>query len=100
MRAAGAGVAGIGAAACAACCAGPILGALGAIGLASAAGFLLAGSVAIVAGLLAAAVLVARRRRRPGTCGAATGPVPVELGARPATTGLAGVAGSAGHEPT
>lgn len=65
---AGAGVLGVGVAACAACCAGPILGALGAIGIASAAGYLVAGSIAIVIGLAAAAATVGRRRRRRATC--------------------------------
>jgi mercuric ion transport protein len=69
---AGAGVLGVGVAACAACCAGPILGALGAIGIASAAGYLVAGSLAVAAGLLAVAVLVVRRRRRR-VAGAAPG---------------------------
>jgi hypothetical protein len=64
---AGAGALGVGVAACAACCAGPILGALGAVGIASAAGYLVAGSLALLVGLLAAAVVVTRRRRRP-TC--------------------------------
>lgn len=65
---AGAGVLGVGVAACAACCAGPILGALSAIGIASAAGYLVAGSFAIVAGLLAAALVLVRRRRRRAAC--------------------------------
>ncbi len=66
----GAGVLGVGAAACVACCAGPILGALSAIGIASFAGYLLAGSVAIVVGVAAIAVLLVRRRRRASACGA------------------------------
>jgi hypothetical protein len=65
---AGAGVLGVGVAACAACCAGPILGALSAVGIASAAGYLVAGSLAIVVGLLAAAFVVVRRRRRHAAC--------------------------------
>lgn len=65
---AGAGALGVGVAACAACCAGPILGALGAIGIASAAGYLVAGSLAILAGLLAATVVVVRRRGRRPAC--------------------------------
>jgi hypothetical protein len=65
---AGAGVLGVGAAACAACCVGPILGALSAIGIASAAGYIVAGSLALVGGLLAAAFVVVRRRRRRLAC--------------------------------
>ena len=89
---AGAGVLGVGVAACAACCAGPILGALSAVGIASAAGYLVAGSLAIVVGLLAAAFVVVRRRRRRTGCappadtvtfvGAPTlAPEPVDAGA-------------------
>ena len=64
----GAGALGVGAAACAARCAGPILGALSAIGLASAAGYFLAGLVAIVVGVAAVAAVVLRRRRRADAC--------------------------------
>lgn len=67
---AGAGVLGVGAAACVACCAGPIVGALSAIGIASVAGYLLAGSVAIVVGVGAIAVVLVRRRRRANACSA------------------------------
>lgn len=64
---AGAGLLGVGAAACVACCAGPVLGALSAIGIASAAGYLLAGSAALVVGVVAAAGVVYRRRVRQRT---------------------------------
>ena len=60
----GAGIVGVGAAACAACCAGPILGVLSTVGVATAAGYLVAGMAAIVAGIVAAAWLVNRRRRQ------------------------------------
>ena len=63
-----AGAVGVGAAACLACCAGPILGALSAVGIASAVGYLVAGSVAIVVGVVATAFVIARRRRRCHAC--------------------------------
>ena len=62
------GLLGLGAAACAACCAGPILGLLGAIGIASAAGYTFAGSVALVIGAAVAATAVLRRRARARRC--------------------------------
>jgi uncharacterized protein (DUF58 family) len=55
---------GVGAAACAVCCAGPILGVLAAIGLGTALGVALFGSIALVLGLLAAIIVVRRRRAR------------------------------------
>jgi len=69
---AGAGALGVGAAACVACCAGPIVGALSAIGIASATGYLVAGSAALVVGVLAAVLVVTRRRRRANACAART----------------------------
>jgi Na+/melibiose symporter-like transporter len=53
-----------GAAACVACCAGPIWGALAAIGVGTALGYVLAGTVALVAGVAALAWVVRRRRHR------------------------------------
>lgn len=55
-------------AACAACCAGPILGVLAAIGVGTAAGFLLIGTLALVIGPAAVAVVVVRRRQRSTGC--------------------------------
>ncbi len=75
--------AGAGAAACAVCCAGPIVGALTAIGLTSLAGALWFGVGALVVGLAAGALLIARRRRRDDVCAAkASEPVAVALGPR------------------
>ncbi|HLM65573.1 MAG TPA: hypothetical protein VK306_14850 [Acidimicrobiales bacterium] len=71
----GAGALGVGAAACLACCAGPILGALSAIGIASAAGYLIAGSVAVLVGIVAAVLVVLRRRRRHDACATQAGTV-------------------------
>jgi hypothetical protein len=91
----GAKVLGLGAAACAACCAGPVLATLSAIGIASAAGYLAAGSVAIAVGIVVAIGVVARRRRRT-TC------APPEVTERfvPApTTGPARPPGDAAGEP-
>lgn len=61
-----AAVVGVGLAACAACCAGPILGVLTAIGLGTAAGVGLLGAGALVIGMVAATVVVVRRRRLDG----------------------------------
>lgn len=65
---AGFGVLGLGAAACVACCAGPILGLLAATGIASVLGAAVFGVVGLVAVLVAAAVLLSRRRRRVNGC--------------------------------
>ena len=70
----GAAVIGVGVAACAVCCAGPILAFLGAVGLATVAGVAIFGLVGVLIALLAAPVIIRRRRRR---CTAPTGPVPV-----------------------
>ena len=90
---AGAGALGVGAAACVACCAGPIVGALSAIGIASVTGYLVAGSAALVVGVLAAVLVVTRRRRRANACAAPTdtptfvaAPVPIG-GLTPVATG-------------
>ena len=74
-------IVGVGVAACAVCCAGPILGVLAAIGLGIAAGFALFGSVAILVGAAAVALLSLRRRRRTNACASSETPqaVPVEL---------------------
>ena len=54
---------GAGVAACAVCCAGPILGVLAAIGLGTAAGYAVFGSLAILIGAAAVALVFVRRRR-------------------------------------
>jgi len=76
-----AAIVGVGVAACAACCAGPILGVLAAIGLGTAAGFALFGTIAILIGAAAIAVVLGRRRRRTAIClpADAAAPIPVEL---------------------
>jgi len=70
---------GVGAAACVACCAGPIIGFLAAIGIGTAAGFALFGTISLVVGALAVAVVVRRRRRRQATCGTRPVAVAVEM---------------------
>jgi Na+/melibiose symporter-like transporter len=65
-------IVGVGAVACAACCAAPILGFLAAIGLGTAVGFAMFGSVALVFGAIAIAVVLRRRRRRARAAGQAT----------------------------
>lgn len=57
-----AAVIGVGVAACAVCCVGPILGVLAAIGVGTAAGFALFGTIAILIGAAAIALVVARRQ--------------------------------------
>ena len=55
-------IVGAGVAACAVCCAGPILGVLAAIGLGTAVGFAVFGSLAILIGAAAVALVFVRRR--------------------------------------
>lgn len=89
----------VGAAACAACCAGPILGALGAIGIASLAGYLLAGTLALAAGLAAvavAAVVLHRRRAAYAASVAPAGEQPVRW-VRRADEPAGGAAARSGH---
>ena len=70
-------IVGVGAAARVACCAGPIIGVLAAIGIGAAAGFALFGTISLLVGALAVAVVV-RRRRRAATCDTAPATVAVE----------------------
>ncbi len=70
---------GVGAAACVACCAGPIIGFLAAIGIGTAAGFALFGTISLVVGALALAVVIPRRRRRAATCNTTQATVAVEM---------------------
>lgn len=73
-----AAIVGVGVAACAACCAGPILGVLAAIGLGTAAGFALFGTLAVVVGAAAVALVVVRRRRG-AVCAVTETPEPVAV---------------------
>ena len=84
------GLVGAGAAACAVCCAAPLMTLLG-IGVTGAAASALTAAFAgavfavVVAATTVAAVVVRRRRSRAGACSTdSPGPVPVELGRRPA----------------
>jgi hypothetical protein len=72
-------IVGFGVAACAVCCAGPILGVLAALGLGTVAGFALFGTVAVLVGGAAFAIVLARCRRRASTCAPLPDRVPVEL---------------------
>jgi cytochrome c biogenesis protein CcdA len=76
-----AAIVGVGVAVCAVCCAGPILGVLAAIGVATAAGFALFGTIAVLIGAAVVAFVLVRRRRRTADCmpADASGPMTVEL---------------------
>jgi hypothetical protein len=77
------GIVGFGAAACVACCAGPILAFLGGISILGFASTTVIGVAGVILGLAAlVAFLMVRRRRATAACGAADGPVHVDLMAR------------------
>ena len=74
-----AAIVGMGAAACIACCAWSIIGFLAAIGIGTAVGFALFGTISLIVGGLAVAVIVRRRHRRAAGCGTTTTAVAVEM---------------------
>ena len=76
---------GVGAAACVACCAGPIIGLLAAIGITTAAGVALFGTISLIAGAIALAVVLRRRHRRAALCG--TTPATVAVSNQRSATG-------------
>lgn len=79
IKKANATIVGVGAAACVACCAAPIIGFVAAIGIGTAAGFALFGTISLVAGALAVAFVVHRRRRREAICSTSSATVAVEM---------------------
>lgn len=72
-------VIGVGVAACAVCCAGPILAVLTAIGIATAAGAVLFGGIAIIVGAVLVGYVFTRRRRQALNRQAEATPVAVSV---------------------
>jgi len=80
-----AAIVGVGVAACAVCCAGSIGGVLAAIGVGTALGVTLFGVAVLVVGAIAMSIVVLRYRRRASACEpAASEPVVLTTGRRPA----------------